>query len=191
MSRNLLMSLARFTKECPGLAGSITRLYGDEVAFQVAADYCVVADRGGNVELGLSREQGVSFNPRIARIVSLVIQDCGKVEPSMVRVAVYSSLPRESGCDIPVDVAGDVAAVKDPSLESSSWIQGISLAVMLDRVRHLHMITCTLGEKEAYLNEVRSSPLIASQSGAPETLRLKLLHAIDMQTRRISFDRTT
>lgn len=70
------MSLDRFTKECHGLAGSLSRLYGEAVAAQIAGDYCVAADLGGNLEPALPREEGVSFNPRIARVVSLVVQEC-------------------------------------------------------------------------------------------------------------------
>lgn len=180
------MSLARFTKECPGLAGSITRLYGLDAASQLAADYCVAADLGGNVEVGITREEGVSFNPRIARIVSVVIQDCGQVDLNMVRVAVYSSVPVERGGAVPSNVVDDVVAVRDASATSATWVKGISLALSLDRLRHLHMAQFSQEEKLRVLDEVRGSPMLVPDSGAPEALRLKLLHAVELQSRHLS-----
>lgn len=183
------MSLARFAKECPGLSGSITRLYGQEATTQIAQDYCVAADLGGNVELGLTREEGVSFNPRIARIVSLVIQDCDSVNPAMVRVAVYSSVSGDLMAPVPSDIASDVMALKVVSPQSPSWLKGLSLALTLDRVRHLHMIEAPLDEKATYLQEVGCSALVVPGSGAPERLRVKVLHAVDLQSRRLSEER--
>ena len=183
------MSLARFSQECPGLASSITRLYGSEVASQIAQDYCLAADLGGNVEPALTREEGVSFNPRIARIVSLVIQDCEAVSPAMVRVAVYSSVSSEHVESLPSDIVSYVKGVNSGSPDSSSWMLGVSLARVLDRVRHLHMISVAHEQREALLKEVVSSPLLLPNSGVPERLRAKVLHAVDLQSRRLSEDR--
>ena len=180
------MILVRFRKECPGLVGSLGRLYGEAVVTQVAADYCAAADLGGNAEVGLSREEGVSFNPRIARIVSLVIQDCNRVEPHMLRVAVYSTLPREKMGAVPPAVQPDVLSVGSASQESPGWMQGIVLALELDRIRHLHMIAMSDDERMSYMKEVQNSPLLSVPSVTHENLRLKVIHAIDLQTRRLT-----
>lgn len=182
------MILVRFTKECPGLAGSLGRIYGDEVMAQIGADYCTASDLGGNAEEGLSRDDGVSFNPRIARLVSLVMQDCDRIEPHMLRVAVYSSIADDKTDTTPPEVRADVRAVQCASSESPSWIQGVKLALYLDRVRHLHMVVMSDVERMSYMREVQSSPLLSVGSGAPEKLRLKVIHAIDLQTRRLTID---
>jgi len=184
------MILVRFTKECPGLAGSLGRLYGDVVVAQIGADYCSAADCGGNIEVGLAREEGVSFNPRIARIVSMVVQDCERVDPHMLRVAVYSTTPREvmvAEC-VPSEVQSDVAAVRSVSEQSPAWIQGIALALLLDRIRHLHMLEMSTDEKVLYMAQAQASPMLVPQSGAPSNLRLKVIHAIDLQNRRLKID---
>jgi len=181
------MMLVRFTKECPGLAGSLGRLYGNDVVSQFAHDYCEAAARGGNAELGVAREDGVSFNPRIARVVSLVIQDSDDITPHVLRVAAYSAVPLDG--EIPADLRSDVSAVRDVASESPEWIKCIALALMLDRARHLHMADIGFDEKEGILGSFASSALLASDGGSPASLRLKLIHSIDMQRRRLHVDR--
>jgi hypothetical protein len=181
------MMLVRFTKECPGLAGSLGRLYGKDVVAQFALDYCEAADLGGNVEFGVAREEGVSFNPRIARVVSLVMQDCDDITPHVLRVAAYSAVPLDE--EIPADLRSDVSAVRDVASESPEWIKCIALALMLDRARHLHMADIGCDEKERMLASFASSALLAPDAGSPENLRLKLIHSIDMQRRRLHIDR--
>ena len=179
--------LVRFTKECPGLAGSLGRLYGEQVTVQFAHDYCAAADQGGNDELGVAREEGVSFNPRIARVVSLVIQDCVEVTPHMLRVVAYSTLANDG--ETPPELRSELLAVRDVTETSPQWIKCIALALMLDRVRHLHMATIDIDEKERILTSFTSSALLGPGAGSPENLRLKLIHSIDMQRRRLHIDR--
>jgi hypothetical protein len=181
------MMLVRFTKECPGLAASLGRLYGKDVVAQFAHDYCEAADRGGNTELGVAREEGVSFNPRIARVVSLVIQEHDKITPHVLRVVAYSTVPLDGG--VPAEVLSDVSAVRDVTLESPEWIKCIALALMLDGARHLHMADIGCAEKERMLASFASSALLAPDAGSPENLRLKLIHSIDTQRRRLHIDR--
>ena len=172
------------------MVGSLGRLYGDEVVAQIGADYCAASDLGGNAEVGLTRDEGVSFNPRIARIVSLMIQDCESVVPHMLRVAVYSAISSEVETQeaVPSEVRPDVAAVRAASDQSPSWIQGVALALFLDRTRHLHMINMSDVEKMSYMAELQASPMLSPQSGAPANLRLKVIHAIDVQNRRLKID---
>ncbi len=165
------------------------RLYGEAVALQIAGDYCVAADLGGNLEPAVPREAGVSFNPRIARVVSLVMQECVSVDPALVRLAVYSCVGSDRIDDLPSDLTSELKSVREASLGGPSWAQGISLAIVLDRVRHLHMMTSDLDEKGAYLDEVRASPMLLPESGAPERLRMKVLHAVELQARRLADDR--
>lgn len=181
------MMLVRFTKECPGLAGSLGRLYGKDVLAQFAHDYCEAADRGGNVELGVAREEGVSFNPRIARVVSLVIQEYALITPDGLRVVAYSTVPLDG--EIPVELHSDVSSVRDVTPESPEWIKCIALALMLDRVRHLHMADIGSDEKERMLASFAFSAILAPEAGSPENLRVKLIHSIDMQRRRLHIER--
>jgi hypothetical protein len=51
------------------------------------------------------------------------------------------------------------------------------------------MIAFSPDQKEAYLTEVRSSALLLGDSGTPEGIRIKVLHAIDLQSRRLAEDR--
>lgn len=178
--------LDRLTKECPGLAGSLTRLYGREVAEEFAQCYAEVADLGGNDELGVVREKGGSFNPRIARLVSLVIQECDEVTPRVLRAVIYSALP--DGVEVPQAVCADVSDIRGATPSSPAWVSSVALAGMLDRVRHLHMAELPADQKEDILTSVASSPLLLPGGTSPEHLRLKVVHAVDMQRRRMKMD---
>jgi hypothetical protein len=180
------MMADRFTQECPGLAGSLRRLYGQEVADEFAQYYREAADLGGNDELGVVREDGVSFNARIARVVSLVIQECPQVSPRVLKAAAYSTVAAR--VDLPPDLLADVITVRDATSASPEWVVCIALVLMLDRIRHLHMADIPALEKTRILSDVQSSPLLASGVGSPENLRLKLIHGIEMQRRRIKRD---
>ena len=180
------MMLDRLTKKCPGLAGSLTRLYGRQVVEEFAHYYAEVADRGGNDELGVVREEGVSFNPRIARLVSLVIQECGEVTPHVLRATVYSALPDH--VDVPQEVLSDVRDIRAGTPSTPAWVSCVALARMLDRVRHLHMADVPADQKEAILQDVASSPLLLPGGTSPESLRLKVIHAVDMQLRRMKME---
>ena len=180
------MMLDRLTRECPGLASSLTRLYGREVAEDVAQYYAQVADLGGNNELGVVREEGVSFNPRIARLVSLMIQDCDEVTPRILRATVCSALADD--VEVPQEVLPDVVDIRAATPSSPAWVSCIALAGMLDCVRHLHMTELPVVQKETILTNVASSPLLLSGGTSPENLRLKVIHAVDMQRRRIAME---
>ncbi len=181
-----MTAVPRFTQECPGLAGSLTRLYGRQVADEFAQHYAIVADRGGNHELGVVREEGGSFNPRIARVISLVIQDCDEVTPLVLRVAAYSALPVD--VEVPAEFQSDVIAVREATPASPQWASCIALALILDQVRHLHMANVSVSDKERVIATVESSPLLAPGLGSPENLRLKVIHGVAMQRRRIKME---
>lgn len=168
------------------MAGSLARLYGREVADEFANHYVVVADLGGNHELGVVREEGVSFNPRIARVISLVIQDCDDVTPRVLKVAAYSALPVD--VEIPLEFQSDVLAVREATPSSPAWVSSVALALMLDRVRHLHMADIPVSDKERLLSTLESSSLLTPGVGNPEKLRLKVIHGVAMQRRRIKMD---
>ncbi|MEY4667921.1 MAG: hypothetical protein RL518_620 [Pseudomonadota bacterium] len=176
----------RFTQECPGLAGSVARLYGREVLAAFAQHYCAAADLGGNDELGVLREEGMSFNPRIARVVSLVIQECEEVTPAVLKAAVYGTVP--STVALSSDILAEVREVRSPSPSSPTWAKCIALVLMLDRVRHLHMADIPVQDKETILAAAESSPLLAANGGAPQNIRLKVIHGIAMQRRRINIE---
>jgi hypothetical protein len=180
--------VARFTQECPGLAGSLGRLYGREVADQFAQYYCEVADLGGNDELGVVRADGGSFNPRIARVISMVVQECKEVTSRVLRAAAYSTLLFDG--EAPLEVRADIAAVRGATPSSPEWASCVALALMLDRIRHLHMADISVHEKERILLTVESSPLITPGGRGAENLRLKVIHGVAMQRRRLNMTET-
>jgi hypothetical protein len=62
----------KFKSECPGVFGLLSRLLGEDAASALAVDYELVSQHDGNYEPAVIREEGVSYNPRIGRVLSIV-----------------------------------------------------------------------------------------------------------------------
>jgi len=184
------MTLTRFRRECPGISATIDRMFEEEVAERIALDYEAVSDAGGNKEAQIFREEGVSFNPRVARILSIVIQDGGLTGARELRVAMYatvSSVERVSHA-LSDELAGEVRSVLCAQDASSDWIRVIRLSLVLDRVRHLHMTNVDDSEKLVVLDEVGAQALRDCGAGVPERLVSKVSRAIQLQRQRVIGD---
>lgn len=176
------MSLRLFTRECPGLLFSLGRFL-DEPALQVLTDdYDRVVAAGGNDEEGITREEGVSFNRRVARILSLVVKEGGCRAPSDLRIAMYASTTHE--CVPPDDecLAAEVRRARAAStVERLEGIAAVVAAsIMLDTVRHMHMTSFTTEERARRLGSLNVDAVLSS---VPQQLRDKLTHSISMQQR--------
>ena len=176
------MSLRLFTQECPGLLFSLGRFL-DEPALQVLTDdYDRVVAAGGNDEEGIKREEGVSFNRRIARILSLVTKEGGCRNLSDLRVAMYACatrdeiVPDEEVLAAKVRQARAVFEVERPEGVAAT----VAAAIILDAVRHMHMTSFTIEERAQRIGALNVTPLLST---IPEVLRDKLTHSISMQKR--------
>ena len=159
----------------PGVAALIRRHLGDAAVAVLSEAYDRAESLGGNLERGVIREEGVSFNPRMARVLTILLQD-GEVR----------SLPL-------LRYSLQLGANK-PQRESSEVGEGfsdaeralIAVAYALDRVRHLHMTTLPRAERAALLDSAERT--LREASGClPESVVLKkLAHSIDMQRRRLA-----
>ncbi len=66
-------------KESPNLYGKILRMYGS-VPEPCKIAYDFAREHGGNSEIWFTREEGVSFNPRAARVGVILIEGVGSSE---------------------------------------------------------------------------------------------------------------
>jgi hypothetical protein len=183
------MSMVRLSKECPGFAVLLGRYFDATTAEILAGDYFTAARNGGNLDERVVREEGVSFNPRVARIVTLLLRDGGVTDPWVVRVAMCSAVSFAAGALADFDptlVAEAERLARDP-LEGPAWYQTIVLACMLDRVRHLHMTDMSVSEREECLKGLERSPAV-SDRGGDERLLDKVRHAIKLQRTRLSVE---
>lgn len=174
-----------FFEQCPGLVSVLSRTLDRRDVEALAADYEVVVAHGGNEELAITREEGLSFNPRVARIVLLSHREAGVTSLHQLRVALYSAV--DAGHPVcgedAVAVERDLARVRGISREDSEWMKGVAIVRLLDEVRHLHMTTLGGEARRERLAVARNSPLKDPTFGTPEGLRLKLEHSIKLQER--------
>lgn len=174
--------------KAPGLTFKLEKRFSAAIIDKLDRHYTAVEQAGGNEELGLTREEGVSYNPRIARVASLLLEERGKdLTENEIAAAMWSLITKE----IPElttanpDVSDLVELVRGDLLQASSHAQVSAIIGVreLDTIRHLHMTTRSLDEKRAYLADLKTSALLAPSSAISQTLRKKIEHAIAMQER--------
>ena len=174
-------------ENAPKVFTALARFLCEQQRAQMEVDYCACVELGGNAEPGMVREEGVSFNPRLARVLSLLITDGGVRDLNTLRTALYAASPKalqDGAHRAPPALREVIAAVwsdKYTAVEPT-LIRGV---IELDAIRHLHQTTYPAEEREAMLARVELDLLIGSSLIVPEWLHRKLEHAITMQRRRM------
>lgn len=174
--------------EAPALRGAVLKLFGALAISAIASDYERVAAHGGNVEVGLVREEGVRYNPRIARISLLVLDEGGIRELGHLRATIWSTL-RDAHrlADLEDRDIREVAeCVLSGDDSEQALIHTIRAAIALDTVRHLHMTALEMADKRAYLSSKAIRSLVKQDSSAASNLDRKLQHAVTMQERLLA-----
>lgn len=174
-------------ENAPKVFTALARFLPDPHLDQLAAEYFECVELGGNVEPGMVREEGVSFNPRMARVLSLLLTDGGVRDLDTLRASLYAASPRavQDSADLtPPELRDVVVAVwADPCTTSTAaLIRGV---IELDAVRHLHQTTYPGAEREAMLARVEQTIVADSLVVLPEWLRQKLGTSISLQRRQI------
>jgi hypothetical protein len=164
------MSEQSLLEGAPKLFVALKRFLTAQQLDSLAIDYSICAQNGGNFEAGMSREEGVSFNPRLARILSILIHD-GRVRDIItLRAALYAGAASGSreGANLKVP-----SELKDAV--SQEVIKGV---IALDTIRHLHQTNFSSQERDEILSKFNTCP-----GDTPEWLQKKLEHAILLQRR--------
>jgi hypothetical protein len=177
-------SATKFQSECPGVFGLISRLLGEDKALVIAADYDLVTQHDGNYEPAVIREEGVSFNPRIGRVLSIVIQDGGVQECDAIRSALYACAPRLE----PPEELEPLGSEARNLLSTDPVANTIQLTLELDLIRHLHMTTYSVEDRQKLLAERAQSTLLPRLGKGSPRLFEKVAHAITLQQRRLELD---
>jgi hypothetical protein len=175
--------------EAPGLTFKLARFFSAEVVDQLEVHFDRVVQLGGNQEEGFVREEGVSFNPRTARIASLMLEHCKTPSPEAIAAAMWSLVPSEVAeleASAP-HLCKLIAAVFDDSEGAviNSISATIRAVVLLDRLRHLHMTTLSADEKARILEAAQNSSVLADDFPISQQLRAKVAHAGQLQKRNV------
>ncbi len=178
------VSTTKFQSECPGAFGFLSRLLSEEAMRLLAQDYDLVVEHDGNYEPAVVREEGVSYNPRVGRILSIVAQDGMVHDQDSMRSAMYACAPRLMP---PEDLEPLGSEVRN-LLSTESVPNTIQLALELDFIRHLHMTTYSAEDRQKLLTERAESTLLARLGTGSPALFQKVMHAITLQRRRLELD---
>lgn len=175
----------------PGLYSSLKKILLPEDLASIEKSYTEVATRGGIEESPVIREVDASFNPRPARIATLVLTDAKPTNlTKAILLALWSSLILDAATDpqwsqVPEDLTSAldrISSINGTSLEDIDEVV-VAVALRLDQVRHLHMTTLNINEKMSFLESVEAlvTNLLLSHSELP--ILKKLSHAIHQQRR--------
>ncbi len=166
----------------------------------LSVDYQAARQLGGNVEIGLEREVGVSYNPRLARVLSIIAMDVGITDTETIRAALYAAVfdsglgaedsdPKYDMGVVPSELRDLVTRAcdrNDPDAKGCS-IRG---TLALDAVRHLHQTSWNDLQRASILSAVEGNVVSKLRTSAPENLVRKLEHAINLQRRRLAADQS-
>jgi hypothetical protein len=185
--------------ESPKVFAALARFLNPAELRLLSEDYQTAKDLGGDVECGLTREEGVSYNPRLARVLLIMARDLGCTDIEMYRVALYAAV-FDTGLGVANSAApSDFSIIPDEIRELVANVQGvqegdtrsgsISGVIALDAVRHLHLTRWEATQRESILVALEDNLMSKLRSSAPEILVRKLQVAINLQRRRLVADR--
>ena len=103
--------------------------------------YHWAAEHGALVETGTKRGEGVSFNPRPARICQLLIVEGSRSQSRVLEAALLATAANEIDPPAEFKEAAQIAIKVGEAGPDSTDLDAfaISLCIALDSVRHLHM----------------------------------------------------
>ncbi len=171
--------------QSPGLLILLQRLLPAAAVPLLVSDYEVAERCGGNQEPGVLREEGASFKPRIARVVSLLLKDFEVRDVTTLRAAVYATADTltDAGQEIDSQAYALCQESRQPGFAkpSSAAAMLVAAAIELDSVRHLHMMSISIRQKELLLDAAGRLADELKRDDSLEAGRIKLFHAIRLQ----------
>ena len=145
--------------------------------------YKISADLGGMKEQGFEREQGVSYNPRPARLTYILIKDCNISCPITLAAAIICSVQEVkaealSSYKLPNEVLSLCAEAKrsiHDLVKCSREAKIIAQAVHLDRARHLHQsnLKNDADELQSFLRQTQDFIELGTRETLPCTPHLQ------------------
>ncbi len=142
------MSIEKYS---PRLRGSLQRKVPSVDLKLIEDCFALAINNGGLLELDYKREEGMSFNPRPARIACILIEDAGARSTNAIAAGIVStvwySLSAKEQDALPDSLrrTAELSAADCPSkleqLEKAEQheVRLIQLCSYLDRARHLHL----------------------------------------------------
>lgn len=133
--------LASIRKRSTSLAGILRREIDAHHHFSLDEIFAFTLATGGEREVGFEREAGVSYNPRPARLVQILIGDCDVRDPVILSGAILACSDEvekfggEESLKNYVETLRRVIARDDEGIEDLG-VQQIASCLALDYARH-------------------------------------------------------
>lgn len=142
---NMLKSIKKLS---PNLHGALKRFVNMDDADLM--DYCfeTAIHHQGLEEIDFKREDGVSYNPRPARVALILINDAKILDPQLISTSFLANIEKNKLVNlkneenkIPKEFFQNALLAKSPFFYENlrKEIKIISLALQLDRARHRHL----------------------------------------------------
>lgn len=166
----------------PHLSSVAERIFPQEIAAAVVSTFELTVAWGGKTEHGFSREEGVSFNPRPARIGLIMLNDVGERNDSVVRAAILAAVIEQCSDDaidafyklpsgekvvelarmgiLPID---QIESIEGPDRLAAG---SIACAIFLDLMRHFHQtqLWAATADKTEWLRKVEPYIRLSNQT---------------------------
>lgn len=173
-------------QHAPAVKRALERALEAPVLDEFIADFERVIERGAASERGIVREAGVSFNPRVGRLLGLLMGEAGLCDLLSLRALLWSTvvppLELDQVPEGPVrTVVAQVISGAACGTPEAPRVSAIRAVLLLDAVRHLHLSTVAREEKERLLHEGQQQ--LGRDGAYADALRAKLSYALTSQRR--------
>ena len=135
---------------------------------------------GGLAERDYRREDAVSYNPRPARLVHILLSDCGNSSEAVLAAAMIASVCEARQAtyppSIPEEVQRLVAAAGKPLDElyaANDDAKQIAVSIRLDRARHFHLSKPNLDQFSSFISDTKQYIPLADQCSAKVSTLLR------------------
>ena len=187
----------------PALESLLKRLFKGDMLTQLVDAFMLVWQAGGDSEGDIVRAEGVSFNPRLARLAQIVLLDSRSKllrasdpqdelqHAAELVVAVWlASLPNSQYRQLSFKISAQhrrtsIIAGLAREIASGDLTGGpigpeglVAAALILDRIRHLHMTPLTIEQRLKELTQLERTSLELLALDHIQPIRDKLLSAI-------------
>lgn len=182
----------KLSDDARGLYVRLQNIHDAQSVELLQAIYREVYELGGCDEGHVTREPGVNFNPRPARLLHILLDDFEVEELAADGAALCLALPGSARFRMKAATlemlelsAQAQLCLEEASGEHSLEVRFLAASAALDEIRHLHMSTIHFDQKREILKEMSGKFL--DQFTVPEaaTARVKLETAIKLQSRRL------
>jgi len=168
--------------DSPGLALYLRNHLSPSELKAVAEAYSESVKLGGCNEGLVERDPEVSYNPRPARILKLLIEECGVSDVDLM-IDALKALPLFESFEAGA-VATTLTNIREKSANRLNKAEHLLGVMLLDYLRHLHMSKISPEGLSAILKEAGDT-LTRITAEIPQKLQMKISDTISKQLRRV------